>query len=31
MCSPVDAAFRKPGSEGDAGVIHYGSKFRPSA
>jgi len=26
----VEAAFRRLGSEGDAGVIHYGYKFRPS-
>src|SRR5437867_10472028 len=26
----VEAAFRKPGSEGEAGVIHYGYKFRPA-
>jgi uncharacterized OB-fold protein len=26
----VNAAFRKLGSEGDAGVIHYGYKFRPA-
>src|SRR2546427_8145326 len=25
----VNAAFRKLGSEGEAGVIHYGDKFRP--
>jgi len=27
----VDAAFRKLGSEGDAGVIHYGYKFRTAS
>ena len=27
----VNAAFRKLGSEGEAGVIHYGYKFRPAA
>ena len=27
----VEAAFGKLGSEGDAGVIHYGCKFRPAA
>ncbi len=27
----VQATFRKLGQEGDAGVIHYGYKFRPSA
>ncbi len=27
----VEAAFRKLGSEGEAGVIHYGYKFRPAA
>ena len=26
----VQATFRKLGQEGDAGVIHYGYKFRPS-
>ncbi len=26
----VNAAFRKLGSEGEAGVIHYGYKFRPA-
>jgi uncharacterized OB-fold protein len=26
----VEAAFRKLGSEGEAGVIHYGYKFRPA-
>ena len=26
----VEAAFRRLGSEGDAGVIHYGYKFRPA-
>ncbi len=26
----VQAAFRKLGQEGDAGVIHYGYKFRPA-
>ncbi len=26
---PVEVAFRKLGEEGDAGVIHYGYKFRP--
>lgn len=25
----VQATFRKLGQEGDAGVIHYGYKFRP--
>jgi len=25
----VEAAFRKLGSEGGAGIIHYGYKFRP--
>ena len=25
----VEAAFRKLGSEGEAGIIHYGYKFRP--
>jgi len=25
----VESAFRKLGSEGEAGVIHYGYKFRP--
>ena len=27
----VEAAFRKLGSEGEAGVIHYGYRFRPAA
>jgi uncharacterized OB-fold protein len=27
----VQAAFRKLGQEGEAGVIHYGYKFRPAA
>lgn len=27
----VQATFRKLGQEGDAGVIHYGYKFRPTA
>ena len=27
----VQATFRKLGQQGDAGVIHYGYKFRPSA
>lgn len=27
---PVEAAFRKLGEEGEAGVIHYGYKFRPA-
>lgn len=27
----VRASFRKLGQEGEAGVIHYGYKFRPSA
>lgn len=26
----VEAAFRKLGEEGEAGVIHYGYKFRPA-
>ena len=26
----VQASFRKLGQEGDAGVIHYGYKFRPA-
>lgn len=26
---PVEVAFRKLGEEGEAGVIHYGYKFRP--
>lgn len=26
----VEAAFRKLGQEGEAGVIHYGYKFRPT-
>jgi len=26
---PVEAAFRKLGQEGEAGIIHYGYKFRP--
>ncbi len=26
----VQAAFRKLGQDGDAGVIHYGYKFRPA-
>jgi len=26
----VQATFRKLGQEGDAGVIHYGYKFRPA-
>ena len=26
----VNAAFRKLGSEGEAGVIHHGYKFRPA-
>jgi uncharacterized OB-fold protein len=28
---PVEATFRRLGSEGDAGVIHYGCKFRPAS
>lgn len=27
---PVDATFRKLGEEGEAGIIHYGFKFRPA-
>ena len=27
---PVESAFRKLGEEGDAGIIHYGYKFRPA-
>lgn len=27
----VQATFRRLGQEGDAGVIHYGYKFRPAA
>jgi len=27
----VQATFRKLGQEGEAGVIHYGYKFRPAA
>ncbi len=27
---PVEATFRKLGQEGEAGVIHYGYKFRPA-
>ena len=27
---PVETAFRKLGEEGEAGVIHYGYKFRPA-
>ncbi len=27
----VEAAFRKLGSEGEAGVIHHGYKFRPAS
>lgn len=27
---PVQSAFRKLGEEGEAGVIHYGYKFRPA-
>lgn len=27
---PVEACFRKLGEEGEAGVIHYGHKFRPA-
>jgi len=26
----VEAAFRKLGQEGEAGIIHYGYKFRPA-
>ena len=26
----VEAAFRKLGQEGEAGIIHYGCKFRPA-
>ncbi|TLZ90815.1 MAG: transcriptional regulator, partial [Methanobacteriota archaeon] len=26
----VQSAFRKLGQEGEAGVIHYGYKFRPA-
>ena len=26
----VESAFRKLGEEGEAGVIHYGYKFRPA-
>ncbi len=26
----VETVFRKLGSEGEAGVIHYGYKFRPA-
>jgi len=28
---PVQATFRRLGQEGEAGVIHYGYKFRPAA
>ena len=28
---PVESAFRKLGEEGEAGIIHYGYKFRPAA
>ncbi len=28
---PVESAFRKLGQEGEAGIIHYGYKFRPAA
>jgi uncharacterized OB-fold protein len=28
---PVESAFRKLGEDGDAGIIHYGYKFRPAA
>jgi len=28
---PVEAAFRKLGQDGEAGVIHYGYKFRPAS
>ena len=27
----IEAAFRKLGQEGEAGIIHYGYKFRPAA
>ena len=27
----VEAAFRKLGQEGEAGIIHYGYKFRPTS
>ena len=27
---PVEATFRKLGEEGEAGIIHYGYKFRPA-
>jgi len=27
---PVESAFRKLGEEGEAGIIHYGYKFRPA-
>ena len=27
----VESAFRKLGSEGEAGIIHYGYKFRPES
>ena len=27
---PVESAFRKLGQEGEAGIIHYGYKFRPA-
>ena len=27
----VQASFRKLGQEGEAGVIHYGYKFRPAS
>jgi len=27
---PVEATFRKLGQDGEAGVIHYGYKFRPA-
>lgn len=27
---PVEGAFRKLGEEGEAGIIHYGYKFRPA-
>ena len=27
---PVEVAFRKLGEEGEAGVIHYGYKFKPA-
>jgi len=28
---PVESAFRKLGEDGEAGIIHYGYKFRPAA